>query len=65
MDRPPFEFNYVNHRGQYEHRSVIPLFVWYGSTEYHTDKQWFMHAYDMGRKAERDFAMDDMIIRAD
>lgn len=38
-------------------RRVLPIRIWYGSTDHHPEPQWFLHAFDIERGAVRDFAM--------
>lgn len=54
-------FEYKNWRGEVSVRSVSPRRLWVGSTEYHPDRQWFLHAYDHGKGQLRDFALADCV----
>lgn len=56
----PAEFVYKNYKGEVEVRRVFPRGLWYGSTDWHPEKQWFIHAYDLERKGLRDFALKDI-----
>lgn len=58
--RPPLHFHYRNHRGELATRHVHPIMVWFGSTEWHKEPQWLLKAYDLERKADRDFALTDV-----
>jgi predicted DNA-binding transcriptional regulator YafY len=51
------QFNYVNHRGERAERHVRPIRVWFGSTGFHPEGQWFLEAFDLDRQGTRDFAM--------
>ena len=53
-------FDYMNWRGKLEARTVAPTDVWFGSTEWHPEPQWFMNAVDIEKNVMRDFAMRDM-----
>lgn len=55
-------FYYTNWKGNKGIRKISgdPVF-WYGSTKYHTDDQWFIRAYDIEKKAIRDFAVLDIL----
>lgn len=55
----PLTFGYANHRGKYAVRTVEPLKVWFGSTEWHPEPQWFLQAIDIEKNAARDFALKD------
>lgn len=54
----PLEFVYLNHRGERAVRRVKPRHLWFGTTEWHPTPQWLLTAFDLDRKAERDFAMN-------
>lgn len=51
---------YTNWKGKLAYRRILPISFWYGSTEYHPEKQWFVKAYDMDKETERDFALVDI-----
>lgn len=54
-------FQYTSHRGITETRYVQPLSVWYGESEFHPGgSRWMMRAYDLDRRAERDFLLAGM-----
>lgn len=53
-------FTYKNYRGEWSEREAVPISARYTVTEYHTDRQWIMTAYDAHKQADRDFAMSDM-----
>ena len=55
------KFKYKNWQGVVGVRNVKPIRVWYGKTEYHKGKQWFLKAQDLDKNAERDFALKDVI----
>lgn len=57
---PPFTFRYKNHRGEVGLRIVEPISTRFGSTIWHPKPQWLLLAYDFDKKANREFAMDDM-----
>lgn len=54
---PTFQFTYVNWQDVVEERSVRPIKLWYGYSEYHTGPQWFMRAMCLERNAIRDFTL--------
>lgn len=56
---------YLNWRGEVSDRVIIPRRVWFGSTEWHPEPQWFLTAWDAEKNAERDFALSDFIGRPD
>ena len=51
---------YTNYRGETNERKIVPKKLWFGSTEYHKEKQWLLDAFDMNKKAERTFAITDI-----
>jgi ribonuclease HI len=52
---------YTNWKGKTSERTIIPLEIWYGATEWHPKDQWFLKAKDLNKQAERDFALMDII----
>lgn len=55
------EFNYRNHRNEIATRHVRPIRIWFGSTAWHRESQWFLEAFDLDKQATRDFAMANML----
>lgn len=51
---------YTNWRGETGIRTIKPIRLWFGSTEYHPTPQWLLKAFDVDKGAERDFAVNDM-----
>ena len=49
--------NYTNWKGATSDRVVVPIKVWFGKTEWHTDEQWFLTAHDITKQEDRDFAL--------
>lgn len=62
-DKAPLQFGYVNHRGEYGLRTVMPEYMWYGFTIQHPEPQWFLHALCLDKRGYRNFAVKDMILR--
>ncbi len=60
MTETPFVFTYKNHRGETATRTVSPISVRFGSTEWHPERQWLLKAFDHEKCAEREFAMADI-----
>jgi hypothetical protein len=55
-----WEFFYLNHRGESAFRRVIPVGIEYcAQPEYYPNEgpQWFLHAVDLERRANRHFLM--------
>lgn len=67
FQQPPDEpralfFRYRNHRGEEAWRKVcMPMEVFWGETEHHPERQWFLNAWDMDREDRRDFALADIL----
>jgi len=56
------KFKYENWEGKIAIRTVKPVKLWYGKTEWHPKEQWFLKALDLEKKEEqRDFALKDII----
>ena len=60
-ENPPLKFEYVNWEGKKATRKVKPIKIWYGKTEWHPKKQWFLKAIDIEKDAERNFALKDIV----
>jgi predicted DNA-binding transcriptional regulator YafY len=54
------EILYTNHRGEASWRKILPHRLHFGSTEYHPGPQWLLDAYDVGKEADRTFALKDI-----
>jgi len=48
---------YENWRGEVSVRTVLVETVWFGSTEWHPQKQWMFTAHEPKTRKERDFAI--------
>lgn len=57
----PLAFTYRNWRGEVGHRSVYPIRMEWGATEWHPEPQWLLVAHDIEKGAERSFAVKDII----
>jgi hypothetical protein len=56
------EFYYRNHEGKQSYRRVLPMVIWYGTTQWHPEPQWFLKARADDRDGqERDFAMSGIL----
>ena len=53
-------FGYMNHRGEYAIRTVIPQRMYWGTTPEHPTEQWLVHCYCLDRKADRTFSLTGM-----
>ena len=59
--KPSLKFRYKNWQGETAIRSVVPIEIWYGHTQFHSRNQWLLKALDVDKNAERDFAVADII----
>ena len=50
---------YKNWRGEEGIRHILPIRIFYDSTEWHPEKQWLIEVYDLDKKANRDYALYD------
>ncbi|PAL23699.1 hypothetical protein CD928_05700 [Sphingopyxis sp. GW247-27LB] len=60
-DTYPLRFVYRNHRGETSEREARPMKIFFGSNEYHPEKQWPMEAFDLAKGDVSVFAMRDML----
>ncbi|MEZ2132739.1 MULTISPECIES: hypothetical protein [unclassified Sinorhizobium] len=63
-DEPPLTFVYRNWRGEIATRTVRPIRLEYGATDWHPEPQWLLIAWDIEKDAERSFAVKDINPRA-
>jgi predicted DNA-binding transcriptional regulator YafY len=54
------KFGYTNYRGEPDDRMVMVSGVWFGTSPWYPEPQWFMRAWDAEKREYRDFAMRDM-----
>ena len=55
----PIVMTYRNYRGEIAERCIIPDRVRFGSTDWHPEPGWLLHAFDTDKGAFRDFALAD------
>jgi hypothetical protein len=51
---------YKNYRGEVGIRTIIPMEVYWGQTEYHPHDQWLLKVWDVEKNAERIYAFKDI-----
>ncbi len=51
---------YTNWRGETAERSIIPVSISWGTTEWHPQEQWLLKVWDIERQAYRDYALKDI-----
>jgi len=55
------KFEYKNWENKIAVRTVKPIKIWYGKTEWHSENQWFLKALDLDKNEERDFSIRDIL----
>ena len=60
-DQKPITLRYTNWHGETAERTILPRRVWFGSTEWHTEPQWFLEAHDVVKSEDRHFALRDCV----
>jgi len=51
---------YKNHRGEIDNRRIIPINFFHGNTKYHSEEQWLLRVWDLGKKDYRTYALKDI-----
>lgn len=51
---------YTNYRGETAVRTVVPIKIWFGATDWHPEAQWLLDAVDLEKGANRSFAVKDI-----
>ena len=51
---------YTNWKDETAERHILPLKIWFGSTKWHKEEQWWLKAVDIDKDVERDFAIKDI-----
>lgn len=54
-----FTVDYTNWKGERKNRDIEIDDLWFGSTEYHKEKQLLARCFDYDKKDFRDFAVKD------
>lgn len=52
---------YKNYEGKVQWRTLLPIELWYGKTDWHPSDQWFVMAYDPTKEVQRDFALANFL----
>lgn len=56
----PVKVRYVNWQGQEAVRTIIPLDIYWGKSEWHPEEQWILKVWDVEREAYREYAIKDI-----
>jgi len=51
---------YTNYKGTTAVRTIFPERIWFGETEWHSGRQWFLDALDLEKGTQRSFALKDV-----
>ncbi len=51
---------YTNWRNETAVRTIVPISLRWGSTEWHTEEQWLLKVWDVERKDYREYALRDI-----
>lgn len=54
------KIEYTNYRGEIGMRTIVPIKIWYGATDWHPENQWLLDALDVEKNANRSFAIKDI-----
>lgn len=60
-DAREITMTYRNYRGEVSKRTVKPVRIYWGSTDWHPEPGWLMEAWDYEKNASRDFALKDCV----
>lgn len=56
---PKILLSYTNYRGETQTRTISPVGLWFGQTEYHPKLGWLLHCYDWDKADWRDYSLAD------
>ncbi len=51
---------YQNYRGEVAVRRIFPKEISFGATQWHSEEQWLLLAYDLDKAQDRTFAIKDI-----
>ena len=54
------EVLYKNWRGEIGVRKILPLDIYFGSSEFHKEQQWLMKVWDLDKEDYRTYALKDI-----
>lgn len=57
---PRVIIDYTNHKGVRFSREIVPIRLWYGTSNWHSGEQYFLAAFDIAKDDVRDFAVADI-----
>ncbi len=56
----PIKVLYTNWRGETAERLIVPMKIYFGSTEYYKEEQWLLQVWDVERGAQRVYALKEI-----
>lgn len=59
-DPKQLRIEYTNWRGETAVRTIVPISLRFGSTQWHPEAQWLLKARDVEKGEEREFALTDI-----
>jgi predicted DNA-binding transcriptional regulator YafY len=60
MEKQAVKILYKNYRGEVSYRTIVPKSIDFTATEWHTEEQWILTAFDIDKDADRGFAIADI-----
>jgi predicted DNA-binding transcriptional regulator YafY len=60
MENQQVDIDYTNHRGERSIRRIIPIRIAFTTSQWHEGEQYFCIAWDVEKKADRYFAMEQI-----
>ena len=51
---------YTNYKGDTRIRHILPIGIHFSSSEWHSEPQWLLDAFDIDKNANRSFALRDI-----
>jgi hypothetical protein len=60
LDASIVTVSYINHKENLSLRRIRPIRIWFGSTAWHPEPQWFLEVFDLDKMETRDFAMSGL-----
>lgn len=60
LEEIALKVQYKNWQGELGIRTIIPLDIFYGKTEYHPEEQWLLKVWDLEKENYRTYAVKDI-----
>ena len=59
VEADAIQMTYRNYRGEVSRRTISPISIWFGTTDWHPEPGWLLSGIDMDKGERRDFALAD------